>query len=104
MVHSGNREEAVEIVDIHMRVRSRPFVHGLVVMDRVAGADELVRPAHVLEQLAIVLGASEGCEVWRDCLKRYASETAFHFTGEAHPARGKTDVGVARIEFVDERQ
>lgn len=48
VVHAGHREQAVEIVDVHVGIRVRPCVNALVIVQRVAGADELVRPSDVL--------------------------------------------------------
>lgn len=59
MVHAGHEEEAVVVVDVHRSVRARELVDGGIVVDTVARADELVRPADVLQQLAVVLRPRE---------------------------------------------
>lgn len=68
VVHAGHEEEAVVVVDVHRRVRARELVDGGVVVDAVARADELVRPADVLQQLPVVLRPRERGQVRVDRL------------------------------------
>ena len=55
MVHSRDREEAIDVIYVHVSVGTEELVDGLVVVDCVAGADELVRPSKVMNQLSVVL-------------------------------------------------
>ena len=55
MVHSRDREEAIDVIYVHVSVGTEELVDGLVVVDWVAGADELVRPSKVMNQLSVVL-------------------------------------------------
>ena len=68
MHHTTYGEETIEIVNIHARVLVHEGMHSLVIVERVARADELVCPADVLDDLAIVRRASESGDVPLDRL------------------------------------
>ena len=70
MVHAGHEEQAVVVVNVHGRVRKREPVDGLVIVDTVAWADELVGPSDVLNEFPLVLRPSKGGEVGIDRLRR----------------------------------
>ena len=55
MVHSRDREEAIDVIYVHVSVGTEELVDSLVVMDCIAGADELVRPSEVVDQFPIML-------------------------------------------------
>ena len=69
MIHTGHGEETIEVVDIQRAVPERELVHGLVVVDAISRADELVRPADVVEHFAVPRGCGERGEVGVDRLK-----------------------------------
>ena len=68
MTHPWHCEEPIPIVDIEVGVRKSPMVDGLVVIDRVSWADQLVRPSDVLNQLSVMLRARKVCDIRADCL------------------------------------
>ena len=76
MVHAGHEEEAVVVVDVHRGVRERELVHALVVVQGVPGADQLVCPADVLKQFALVRRPRKGSEVGVDGLTSDARSAA----------------------------
>lgn len=49
MVHAGHREEAVEVVHVHVGMAGHERVDGLVIVQCVSGTDELVCPADVMQ-------------------------------------------------------
>ena len=74
MIHTRDREEAVDVVDVHMSVCAEELVDGLVVVQRVPGADQLVSPPYVLQELPASSRAHEGSQVWVDCLEVRVNE------------------------------
>ena len=59
MLHATDREEAIEVIDVQHGMLSHKPLHGLVVVNRVSGTYELVRPSNIMNQLSIVLGTRE---------------------------------------------
>ena len=43
----------------------------LIVMDGIAGADQLIGPSHVLDEFPIVVGARKSCDIRVDGLRIY---------------------------------
>lgn len=84
MVHTRDDEEAVEVVDVHLRVRLRELVDGLVIVDGIAGADELVCPADVLDELPVVLWSRECRQIWVDRLIWSHEQGVVHMRAERH--------------------
>lgn len=70
MVHAGHGEEAVEVIHGERGVRARERVHRLVVVQAVPGADQLVRPADVVQHLPVVRRVCERSQVRGDRLPR----------------------------------
>lgn len=70
MVHAGRGEEAVEVVDVHAPAAKGVRAHGVVVVEAVARADDLVREADVVQQLAVVRRRGERAQVRVDRLRR----------------------------------
>ena len=73
MSHSRNREETIEVVDLHVRVLLHERVHRFVVMERVAWTDELVCPSDVLDDLPIVGQVGELSNICFDGLGEHVS-------------------------------
>ena len=71
MHHPTNGEQTIEVGDIQVRIGLRERMHGLVVVHRVARADELVGPSYVVDELPVVRGCSEGREVDVDGLEKH---------------------------------
>lgn len=96
MIHTRDGEEAIEVIDIQVSIRAEELVNGLVVVNCVARADELVRPSEVLDQLSIMLGSYECSDVRVDRLGRTnASEEA------SRDIRG-THISLSGIQLVGE--
>ena len=74
VLHATNWEEAVVIVNIHVSVLRHEAMHSLVIVQRVARTDELVRPPDVVDKLSIVRRGSETCNVRSDRLCALVSQ------------------------------
>ena len=59
--HSTDREKAVKVVHLKVGVLLHEHVHRLVVVDRVPGANGLIRPADIMDHLPIVRWTCESC-------------------------------------------
>lgn len=64
-----HREEAVEVVNGERAVLLRKRVYRLVIMHAEPRADQLVRPADVVQHLSVVRRARERGQVWGDSLR-----------------------------------
>ena len=69
MLHSSHREQTVVIIDVHLRVLVHKSMNGLVVVDRVARADEVVIPSHVVNHLSLVRRPSKFRYIRADSLR-----------------------------------
>ena len=68
VLHPTNREEAVEVVNLELRVLRHESVHSLIVVNGVPRADELIRPTDVVDQLPVVGCACKSRNVGVDSL------------------------------------
>lgn len=69
MVHAGRGEEAVVVVDVHAPAAERLLAHGVIVVEAVARADDLVCEADVVQHLAVVWPRRERAQVRVDRLR-----------------------------------
>ena len=68
MSHSRYHEKTVEALYLNPHAFEHERVHGLVIMHGVSGADELVHPSHILDNLSIMRGSRECREIALDSL------------------------------------
>ena len=68
MLHPTNREEAVKVVNLELRVLRHESMHSLIVVNGVPRADELIRPTDVVDQLPVVGCACKSRDVGVDGL------------------------------------
>ena len=68
MLHTRNGEETIEVVNVEFRMLRHERVYRLIVMERIAWADELVSPTNVVDHFAIVGLSRESSEIWVDGL------------------------------------
>ena len=74
VLHAANWEKAVVVVDVHIGVLRHEPMHGLVIVQRVARAYELVRPPDVVDKLSVVRCSGETCNVRSDRLCALVSQ------------------------------
>ena len=54
MLHAANSEEAVEVVNVHLRVFGDKTVDRLIIVHGIARTDELVGPPDVVDEFPIM--------------------------------------------------
>ena len=59
VLHPTNGKQPIEIVNLHLRILSHEPIDRLIVVERIARADELVSPPHVVDDLAVMVWASK---------------------------------------------
>ena len=96
MSHTGEKEQTIEIVDVEVGMLVHEGMHGFVVMNRVAWADELIRPADVMDDLPIVSAPSESGEVRFDCLRTCQQS----HSRVSRNTRGSTHIGLSGVDLV----
>ena len=96
MSHTREKEQTIETVDVEVGMLVHERVHGFVVMNRVAWADELIRPADVVDDLPIVSGPSESGEVRFDCLR--TCQQSYHRA--SRNTEGSTHIGLSGVDLV----
>ena len=63
MSHTGHREESIPIFNVHICFCLGPVSNGLIVIDRISGADELVGVSDIMDELPIALWTHKGGDI-----------------------------------------
>ena len=73
MLHPSDSEETIEVVNVQLRMLSHKRLYGVVIVYRIARADELVCPSDVLDDLPIVGQVGELSNICFDGLGEHVS-------------------------------
>ena len=68
VLHPTNREEAIKVVNLELRVLRHESMHSLIVVNGVPRADELIRTTDVVDKLPVVRCACKSRDVGVDGL------------------------------------